>query len=239
MNESSANRKAEAQEPSMDDILASIRRILAEDSTALPEAADPPPPPAAPPAGNGAAGVREAVSAPTTRDAAPTPPAKAPEEKFAQEDIDAMFAAAPDAFAAEPPRFEQSLPEPPLPEPQDEDADLEPPPVFPAAGRPLADAVREDIFMLSPELRTTSGHTLVSKEAAGESTDVLSRLARAILDRRDLVVSTRDVTLESMVREMLRPLLREWLDRNLPYLIERLVKKEIDLMINRAERLED
>ena len=52
-------------------------------------------------------------------------------------------------------------------------------------------------------------------------------------------MATRDVTLESMVREMLRPLLREWLDRNLPYLIERLVKKEIDLMINRAERLED
>ena len=68
---------------------------------------------------------------------------------------------------------------------------------------------------------------------------MLSQLARAILDRRDIAVAARDVTLESMVREMLRPLLREWLDRNLPYLIERLVKKEIDLMINRAERLED
>jgi len=38
---------------------------------------------------------------------------------------------------------------------------------------------------------------------------------------------------------MLRPLLKEWLDRNLPYLIERLVKKEIDRMVNRAEKLED
>ncbi len=47
------------------------------------------------------------------------------------------------------------------------------------------------------------------------------------------------MTLESMVREMLRPLLKQWLDRNLPYLIERLVKREIDLMVNRAERLED
>jgi cell pole-organizing protein PopZ len=84
-----------------------------------------------------------------------------------------------------------------------------------------------------------AGRTLVSQQAAENSTDVLSQLARAILDRRDIVVATRDVTLESMVREMLRPLLREWLDRNLPYLIERLVKKEIDLMINRAERLED
>jgi len=41
-----------------------------------------------------------------------------------------------------------------------------------------------------------------------------------------------------LIREILRPLLREWLDQNLPYLIERLVKKEIDHMINRAERLE-
>ena len=92
--------------------------------------------------------------------------------------------------------------------------------------------------MLSPDMRA-GGHTLVSQQAAENSTDVLSQLARAILDRRDIAVATRDVTLESMVREMLRPLLREWLDRNLPYLIERLVKKEIDLMINRAERLED
>ena len=83
------------------------------------------------------------------------------------------------------------------------------------------------------------GMRVVSKPAAQASTDVLSELARAILDRRDLVVGSRDLTLEGMIREMLRPLLKEWLDRNLPYLIERLVKKEIDLMINRAERLED
>ena len=63
-------------------------------------------------------------------------------------------------------------------------------------------------------------------------------IARAILDRRDIAVGARDVTLEDMVRTMLRPMLQEWLDRNLPYLIERLVKKEIDLMINRAERLD-
>ncbi len=49
----------------------------------------------------------------------------------------------------------------------------------------------------------------------------------------------KDMTIEGMVREMLKPLLREWLDRNLPYLIERLVKKEINTMTNRAEKLSD
>ena len=35
-------------------------------------------------------------------------------------------------------------------------------------------------------------------------------------------------TLESMVREMLRPMLREWLDANLPSMVEAMVAKEID-----------
>lgn len=80
---------------------------------------------------------------------------------------------------------------------------------------------------------------LVSGQAAQMSMDVLSELARAIMDRREMGLGDKDVTLEGMVREMLRPLLREWLDRNLPYLIERLVKKEIDKMVNRAERLNE
>ena len=81
--------------------------------------------------------------------------------------------------------------------------------------------------------------TIMSAGAYNASTDVLADLARAILSQRELQVGGSDVTLEGMVREMMRPLLKEWLDQNLPYLIERLVKKEIDRMINRAERLDD
>ncbi len=91
---------------------------------------------------------------------------------------------------------------------------------------------------MTPEMVTSeiiSGPTVIA------ATDILADLARAILDRRDIAVDDagRNMTLEGMVREMLKPLLREWLDRNLPYLIERLVKKEIDTMINRAEGLSD
>ena len=92
------------------------------------------------------------------------------------------------------------------------------------------------LLELTPDMRIGK---VVSSPTKAASEDVLAELAKAILDRRDMAVGGRDVTLESMVREMLRPLLREWLDRNLPYLIERLVRKEIDSMINRAERLED
>jgi cell pole-organizing protein PopZ len=36
-----------------------------------------------------------------------------------------------------------------------------------------------------------------------------------------------NVTIEAMVREMLRPILKEWLDENLPSVVERMVEKEI------------
>jgi cell pole-organizing protein PopZ len=35
-------------------------------------------------------------------------------------------------------------------------------------------------------------------------------------------------TLEDIVREMLRPMLKTWLDDNLPGLVERLVRAEIE-----------
>ena len=99
-------------------------------------------------------------------------------------------------------------------------------------------APMEDVLQLTPEMVTSN---IISGATIGASTDVLAELARAILNRRDVAVDDagQNMTLEGMVREMLKPLLREWLDRNLPYLIERLVKKEIDLMINRAEGLSD
>ena len=105
-----------------------------------------------------------------------------------------------------------------------------PPPPMPA---PM-----EDVLQLTPEMVTSN---IISRSTISASTDVLAELARAILNRRDVAIDEagQNMTLEGMVREMLKPLLREWLDRNLPYLIERLVKKEIDFMINRAEGLSD
>ena len=193
--------KSEPQEPSMEDILASIRRILAEDgglAPGVPSASATAPPKV----------LRTAETPRTAIEAAPPAP---------PDDAASVAALAAELFESGP-------------------ASVRPPPAD-APPRRLP-PLEEDVFMLSPDMRA-GGHKLVSTQAAVESTDVLSQLARAILDRRDIAVGTREVTLEDMVREMLRPLLREWLDRNLPYLIERLVKKEIDLMINRAERLED
>ena len=139
------------------------------------------------------------------------------EEAEAQATADAGAGMDMDLSAPEP---EPAPPPPPAPEPT-------------PARVPLA-----DVLQLTPEMVTSE---IISAPTVTAATDILADLARAILDRRDIAVDEagRNMTLEGMVRGMLKPLLREWLDRNLPYLIERLVKKEIDTMINRAEGLSD
>jgi cell pole-organizing protein PopZ len=105
-------------------------------------------------------------------------------------------------------------------------------------------SVETDIFELTQEMiaqpppNVGAGDSILSHGPSENSTDALQELAKALLSKRDIGIGNRDMTLEGLIREMLRPLLREWLDQNLPYLIERLVKKEIDHMVNRAERLE-
>jgi hypothetical protein len=99
--------------------------------------------------------------------------------------------------------------------------------------------LEEDDILELTEAMIAPADELMSGRTTQTSSDVLGELARAIMDRREMGLGDKDVTLEGMVREMMRPLLREWLDRNLPYLIERLVKKEIDKMVNRAEMFEE
>jgi hypothetical protein len=42
------------------------------------------------------------------------------------------------------------------------------------------------------------------------------------------VISEHSRTLEDIVKEMMRPMLREWLDENLPPIVERMVRSEIE-----------
>ena len=62
-------------------------------------------------------------------------------------------------------------------------------------------------------------------------TDVLDLLPPGDrLVRPDLA----EQALEGLVRELLRPMLAEWLDKNLPPLVERLVRAEIERVVGRA-----
>ncbi len=69
---------------------------------------------------------------------------------------------------------------------------------------------------------------LVSGEAARASKAALAGLASVTIDPR-----AADNTLDGLVREMLRPMLKQWLDANLPDLVERVVAREVARVIGR------
>ncbi len=78
-----------------------------------------------------------------------------------------------------------------------------------------------------PAVRVASVRTdedrekLLSKETSAAVDSAFNTLAHTVL-----VQNAR--TLEDLVREMLRPMLKAWLDDNLPGLVERLVRAEIE-----------
>ena len=40
--------------------------------------------------------------------------------------------------------------------------------------------------------------------------------------------------MEAIARELMRPVLKQWLDENLPELVERIVRSEIERVVSRA-----
>lgn len=165
-----------SQEPTMEEILASIRRIISEDDApAEPAAAAPEPEPAPPP----------------------------PAEDDVLELTDPIDPPAPLESVGDIDVYE------PEPEPEPEPA---PPPPPPPAPEPAPAPVfsREEV-----------AETLVGDHAAGLAASAFGSLTAAIQMPRD------GRTLEDVVRELLRPLLKEWLDSNLPRIVEAKVEEEV------------
>jgi uncharacterized protein len=83
-----------------------------------------------------------------------------------------------------------------------------------------------------------------SKNGDGRSADdrrLLSRAnARAVGAELDALAqvppSAWDHRLDELAREMLRPMLRDWLNRHLPHLVRRLVREEMDRIARTRER---
>lgn len=82
---------------------------------------------------------------------------------------------------------------------------------------------------------------LLSDQVREAAREALSSLTRAPTsssgDRPELRVAPSGKTIEEYVLELLRPMLREWLDENLPSLVERLVEKEIARLTRRTDSL--
>lgn len=80
-----------------------------------------------------------------------------------------------------------------------------------------------------------AGDGLVSDKSASVATAAMAKLAAAAdptPTETQLWVGAR--TIEQVVEDLMRPMLKAWLDQNLPRLVERLVEKELARMARRA-----
>ncbi|MET0249125.1 MAG: DUF2497 domain-containing protein [Sphingobium sp.] len=73
------------------------------------------------------------------------------------------------------------------------------------------------------------GETILSVESEIAARQSLSALSSMLLPGKD----GEDNTLEGLVRAMLKPMLKEWLDARLPALVEEMVAKEIARITSR------
>ena len=84
---------------------------------------------------------------------------------------------------------------------------------------------------IRPFAPTPEAPQMVSREAATESMHSFQKLAEQILSGED--AGSR---LDALARELLRPMLKQWLDQNLPGLVEALVREEIERVSRRSRR---
>lgn len=163
-------------EPSMEDILSSIRRILKEDETVtMPAAAEPGKP---------------VLSLDTSMLVAEGRPA-------------ADSAAVPDGAAA-------------------------------AATPTLSSATPPGTDTDQPiETGDEAARRLIGAQAAAAAAGHIGTLVRTISADRHAAIGRPGLTIEDLVRDEIRPLLKTWLDAHLPGLVERVVRAEIERLIAR------
>jgi cell pole-organizing protein PopZ len=221
----------------MEEILASIRRIIADDE-AKPAAAEKPASPlaAAKPAvmkdipPSAIAPAPKPAAAPKPAPPPPPPPAPEPAASNNQDDIDAMLASL-DAATPEA-DIRPAQPEADVFELTDEMALPEPAPA-PAAAKFSKVEPQDDIEFTEAKASRRQPAYEPPFESAAPARPILSHstvsaVESAFNSLANTVLSNNARTLEDLVKEMLRPMLKSWLDDNLPGLVERIVKAEIE-----------
>lgn len=219
---------AKAQEPSMEEILASIRRIIADDESKAAAAETPEPVAAADhpsPFGKAASPAASQTGEPGAKAAAAN----------SQDDIDALLAGFDSAGS-------DDAAEAATDDTHDDVLDLTDDmalPEMPQSSTETAERADDIEFSetvtsqdhrdetVAQRMAAVSHHAnIASQRILSEST--VSAVESAFNSLAHTVLSNNARTLEDLVREMLRPMLKSWLDDNLPGLVERIVKAEIE-----------
>jgi cell pole-organizing protein PopZ len=177
----------------MEDILASIRRILSEDEAEQP------------------------VAGPAEPHAEPHPEPHRAEPHPAPEPAGSEVLALDSSMMVEqpsPPSF---------------------PPPSPIRAEPPAPIQEVRLAEPLPPPSSHGSDALLGPEAtAAAASSVGSLLRTLVAERQQVAVYRGGPTIEDLVREEIRPVLREWLDSNLPPMVERLVRAEIERVVGRA-----
>lgn len=200
-----------AQEPTMEEILASIRRIISEDEA-----------PAETPAAAAPEATPEPVPEPLAAETIFAAPVEPTPEPAVEDDVLELTDRyeAPAEIIGDLDVVEHT-PEPYQPEP-------EPAPVY-------AESAPE------PAPAPNSGYdTLVGDSAAASAASAFAGLAASFKKPEPAQAASGDLpflsgnTVEAMVGEMLRPLLKDWLDNNLPGIVQAAVQKEVERIARSA-----
>jgi hypothetical protein len=205
-----------AAEPSMDEILSSIRKIIAEDEVEEAPAAKPVEADAAQPADLGGA----------------TPPAAtevaAGDDGFDDDDI--LELTEDDELEPEADVARDAAPAPPVPASAEraaaalpEDAPVE------AAPDQLEAVPQEPGADMAQQLSAA----LLDGGTASAASGALQRLSAAMMP--GTAVPAGDRTIEAFLADLVRPELKAWLDAHLPGLVERIVEREIKKLVRDAQ----
>ena len=102
---------------------------------------------------------------------------------------------------------------------------------LPHAESPAAEssAGDEDVLELDDPVSEATG--LMSSDVAAASREKLAALS-ALRQREEAIPETG--ALEAVVRDMLKPMLKDWLDEHLPVIVEELVTREIARITRRS-----
>lgn len=189
---------AQREEPSMEDILSSIRKIIQSNDDGAEDVAAP----------------AEVVSEPVAEVTAPEPVASAPQVQ------------------AEP--VQQQAPAAREETPVSEQGDLTSAPerAREVVSEPVAVAAEDETPAPAQPQAQVSAPASTNEQASANSALISAgseaKVAASFAQLNDAITASSSQSLEEMANDMLKPMLQEWLDNNLPGLVEKLVREEIE-----------
>ncbi len=189
-------------EPSMEEILASIRRILTEEES--------------------------------ERATAPAAPAEEPDDDILVLDSAAMVPSAPLGQNSDPANGQissESTLDSQSGAGQTPDGGAQYIPVSVVQPNQSLSTLNEKENYMDDQVESPQG--LVGDKLANEIANSVGSLVRSVSAERSVQIGRPGVTIEDLVREEVKPVLKAWLDSHLPSLVERVVRAEIGRVVDR------